>query len=148
MTPLRRAGASDVERALQRVPLFSDLRTSTLRRVARLAEAREFAPDALIIREGEPANAFYILLEGRAEVFRGKRAVRVATLRAGDFFGEMALLDSFPRAASVRATAPSRCLVLARWDFLRELRLHPAIAIQMLPVLSRRIRELETTLLP
>ncbi len=148
MPLLRRVPRPDVESVLLRVPLFSDLRKPALRRIARLAEAREYAPGELIIREGEPANAFYILVAGRAQVLRGKRSAPVTTLRVGDFFGEMALLDSFPRSASVRATVPNRCLVLARWDFLKELRLHREIALQMLPILSRRIRELETTLLP
>lgn len=72
----------------------------------------------------------------------------MATLRAGDFFGEMALFDSVPRSASVRASTPCRCLVLSRWDFLLEVRLHPALAIQMLAVLSPRLRALEDNLLP
>jgi CRP-like cAMP-binding protein len=145
---LRGTRREDIERALQRVPLFSDLRRGPLRRVARLAATREFEPGDEVIRQGDPANAFYILLEGTAEVRRGRRRKPLALLRAGDFFGEMALLDSYPRSAGVVAKTACRCLVLARWDFLKELRLHPELAIQMLPVLSRRIRALEDSLLP
>jgi CRP/FNR family cyclic AMP-dependent transcriptional regulator len=139
---------SEVERALLRVPLFSDLRRVELGRLARLVQTRTYASGDLVIREGDPARDVFVLLDGEAEVQRGGTTRRVATLRAGDFFGEMSLFDSFPRSASVRASTPCRCLVLSRWDFLREVRLHPALAVQMLPVLSRRLRALEDILLP
>jgi CRP-like cAMP-binding protein len=61
-------------------------------------------------------------------------------LGPGEFFGEMALLDGRPRSASVVATDDTQCLVLHRWDFLRELRKNPEIAVGMLSVLSGRIR--------
>jgi CRP-like cAMP-binding protein len=61
-------------------------------------------------------------------------------LGPGEFFGEMALLDGRPRSASVTATEETQCLVLHRWDFLRELRKNPEIGIAMLSVLSGRIR--------
>jgi CRP/FNR family cyclic AMP-dependent transcriptional regulator len=58
----------------------------------------------------------------------------------------MALLDNYLRSATVRALEDTECLVLSRWDFLAELRTSPSIAVQMLPVLSRRLREAEAQL--
>ncbi len=75
------------------------------------------------------------------EVTKGGEALN--TLSAGDGFGEMALLDGYPRVASVRAAADTDCLVMTRWDFAAELRTNPTIALAMLPVMSKRIRELE-----
>ena len=69
-------------------------------------------------------------------------------LTEGDFFGEMALLDGFPRSASVRAVSECECLVLVRWDFLALVRTNPEVASAILPVLSRRLRECEDRLLP
>ena len=69
-------------------------------------------------------------------------------LTEGDFFGEMALLDGFPRSASVRAVSECECLVLVRWDFLGLVRTNPEVASAILPVLSRRLRECEDRLLP
>ncbi len=72
----------------------------------------------------------------------------IGSLTAGDFFGEMALLDDFPRAATVRATSDCECLVLARWDFVALVRTSPEVALAILPVLSQRLRECEDQLLP
>jgi CRP-like cAMP-binding protein len=67
-------------------------------------------------------------------------------LGPGGVFGEMALLDGGPRAATVKALEDSTCLVLSRWDFVAELRTNPMVAVGMLPILSRRLREVEAKL--
>ncbi|MDP2948756.1 MAG: Crp/Fnr family transcriptional regulator, partial [Chloroflexota bacterium] len=67
----------------------------------------------------------------------------LASLGPGEFFGEMALLEGYLRSASIRAVEDTECLVMSRWDFLAELRGQPSMAVQMLPVLSRRLRQLE-----
>jgi CRP-like cAMP-binding protein len=64
----------------------------------------------------------------------------------GESFGDMALLDGFPRTASVHAKEDTECLVMTRWDFTAELRTNPSIALAMLPILSKRIRELNERL--
>ena len=58
----------------------------------------------------------------------------------------MALLDGMPRAATEKATEDTTCLVLSRWDFVAELRTNPHIAVAMLPILSRRLREADERL--
>ncbi len=137
--------------ALARAPIFSNLDGSVLGSLARSARIHRFAAGELLVTEGDDADAFFMLCEGKAEVVKqvGEEGERVVGhLTNGDFFGEMALLDGFPRSASVRAVADCECLVLARWDFLGVMRASPDVAFGILPVLSRRLRECEDQLLP
>jgi CRP-like cAMP-binding protein len=137
--------------ALIRAPIFSDLKRNTLKSLARAAKVRRFAPGELLVEEGEEAAAFFVLCRGQAEVVKGlgqdKQRV-LGNLTEGDFFGEMALLDGFPRSASVRAVSQCECVVLARWDLLALIKTSPEVALSILPVLSRRLRECEDQLLP
>ncbi len=128
-----------LEDTLSNVPLFSQLSRRDLTRLAKATVDRRFAKGDIIVKEGDQAVAFYIIARGKAEVTKGGRTL--ATLKEGDFFGEMSLLDGYLRSASVRAAEDTECLVLSRWDFLAELRSSPHIAVAMLPVLSRRLRE-------
>ncbi len=133
-----------IEDTLAGAPLFSELSRKDLKRLATAVIVRTYKKGDAIVREGENAVAFYLIRSGNVEVVRGlgaKDAKVLATLGPGDFFGEMALLDSYPRSASVRAVDDTECMVLSRWDFVAELRTNPFIAVQMLPVLSRRLRE-------
>lgn len=141
----------DRAEALARVPIFSNLKRDVIEELARSARVRRFAPGQVLVREGEDAVAFFVLHEGQAEVVKrlGTAEERVVGgLSPGDFFGEMALLDGFPRSAAVRAVSPCECLVLARWDFLALVRTDSEVALGILPVLSRRLREREDQLLP
>src|SRR5262249_29452703 len=76
---------------LRTVELFSELATEELRAIASLAERASYASGTVIVREGEPGDSFYVLLHGEASVSRGDK--RIATLRDGECFGELALLD-------------------------------------------------------
>ena len=137
----------NTEDTLAQVPLFSQLSRKDLQRLARGTVRRRFDKGSVIVKEGDQAVAFYLISSGRAEVIKGAEGSKprvLSTLGPGDFFGEMALLDGYLRSASVRTLEESECLVLSRWDFLAEVRSSPSIAVQMLPVLSRRLREVES----
>jgi len=139
----------NVEDILAQVPLFSQLSRRDLKRLAKGTVSREFSKGHVIVKEGDQALAFYLILSGRAEIVKGAGEPKprvLNTLGPGDFFGEMALLDGYLRSASVRALEDTECLLLSRWDFMAELRTSPYIAVQMLPILSRRLRELESQL--
>lgn len=139
----------NTEDTLAQVPLFSQLSRKDLKRLARGTVSRQFGKGDVIVKEGEQAIAFYLISSGHAEVVKGAEGSSprvLSTLGPGEFFGEMALLDGYLRSASVRALEDTECLVLSRWDFLAELRSTPSIAVQMLPVLSRRLREAESQL--
>ena len=134
------------EDILASASLFSELSRRDLKRLAAATITRAYKKGEVIVKEGELAVAFYLITKGRVNVMRGgegERQTALASLGPGEFFGEMALLDSYPRSASVIAAEDTECLVLSRWDFLAELRSNPFIAVQMLPVLSRRLRNLQ-----
>ena len=136
----------EAREALARAPLFASLKPSALDSLARSAKVLRFEPGELIVKEGDDAVAFYELCEGEAEVVKqlGQEDERVlGRLGAGEFFGEMALIDGFSRSATVRAVTACECLVLARWDFLALARANPEIQVSILAVLSRRLRRFE-----
>ena len=130
------------EDTLASVPLFSGLDKSDLARLAKSVVARSYSKGEAIVKEGEQAVAFYVIVSGKAEVQKGSETI--ATLGAGEPVGDMALLDGYPRSTSViSAEDGTQCLVMTRWDFMAELNTNPSIALTMLPVLSKRIRRLE-----
>ncbi len=129
------------EEQLAKVWIFSKLEKSDLSRIAKAVVPRTYAKGDTIVSEGELAAAFFVIISGKVEVT--KKGTRLSVMGAGDSFGEMALLDGFPRSASVAAIEDTECLAMTRWDFSAELHANPNIANAMLPVLSKRIRELE-----
>ena len=137
--------------ALTRAPIFQHLSRSSLESVAKAAKVQRFSAGDVLVKEGQDATAFFVIVNGEAEVVKGlgrDDAVALDKLRELDFFGEMALLDGFPRSASVRALNDCECIVLVRWEFLGLIRSNPQVALDILPVLSRRLRALEDKLLP
>src|SRR5207302_3193561 len=109
-----------------------------LRRVADLAAVRRFEAGASIIRAGERGDAFYVVLDGRADVRR--RSGKAVTLRAGDFFGEMALLDGAPRSASVVAATEVLTMRVGRSAFWKLLKQEPQISATLLATMADRVR--------
>jgi CRP/FNR family cyclic AMP-dependent transcriptional regulator len=130
---------------LRRIPLFEDLDERSVRAIANAVVEQSYERGQDIVREGDTGVGAFIIRSGRAEVLqnRGGEIVRLGELQAGDFFGEMALLDEFPRSATVRAVEPATCLGLTRWHFRGILESHPQIALAILPVLTRRVRSAE-----
>lgn len=134
---------------LKKVPIFSELASRDLERLARIVVPRSVKAGEAVIEEGDQAAGVFIITSGRMQVVRGGSGQGeqvLATLGPGDFFGEMALFEGFPRNATVRALEDSECLAMTRWDFLAELKNHPEIAVAMLPVLVRRLRAVEAQL--
>jgi CRP-like cAMP-binding protein len=133
------------EDQLAAVPLFSQLPRKDLTRIGRAVVERSYKKGETIVKEGDQAVAFFIVTGGRVEVTRGTGAKKqkLNELGPGAVFGEMALLDGAPRVATIKALEDSSCLVLSRWDFVAELRTNPQVAVGMLPIISRRLREVE-----
>jgi CRP-like cAMP-binding protein len=128
------------EDVIAQVDLFSRLAKDDLARIAKAVVPRTYPPGDQIVKEGDQAVAFYIITKGKVDVRKGEKSVN--TLGAGESFGEMALLDGYPRSTSVFALEDTECLAMTRWDFTAELNTNPSIAVAMLPILSKRIREL------
>jgi CRP/FNR family cyclic AMP-dependent transcriptional regulator len=137
-----------VAHALGLVPLFKTLRSGDLNRLAGLATVRGYRAGGTIVRQDDTAITLYCVLRGKVRVERqgAERPVVLAHLGPGGFFGEMSLLDDFPRSASVIAEEPTECALLSKWDLQRELKAHPQIGLAMLRVLSERIRVLDEQL--
>ena len=93
------------ESFLEEVPLLSTLTLYERSKIADALDTQKFPPGATIIREGDPGEAFFILESGEAEVYKSDSGdgTVVKRYRKGDYFGELALLDDKPRAASVVA---------------------------------------------
>lgn len=136
------------EEELAAAPLFATLSRKELARLGRAVVERNYKKGETIVKEGEQAVAFFIMTKGKVEVSAGQGAKKqkLADLGPGGVFGEQALLDGGPRTATVKAIDDTTCLVLSRWDFVAELRTNPQIAVAMLPILSKRLRETDAKL--
>ncbi len=132
------------EDLLKSVPIFSELGRGDLSRLAKLMVSRNVAAGDAVIEENDQAAGFFVVSSGKLEVERQGKAL--ASYGPGDFFGEMALFEGFPRSATVRAVEDSELLAMTRWDFTAELKNRPQIALGMLPVLVRRLREADEKL--
>ncbi len=126
------------EEFMARVPIFASCTAEEIGAIAGVAQESQFAPGQIIVTQGTPGQAFYLVLSGRVEILRD--GVSLGAFGPGDFFGEMSLLDQAPRSATIRAIDPTVCLMLSSWDFKALLEKHPSIAIKLLEVLSRRLR--------
>ena len=142
-----RAAASplDLQRLLAQtdIPLFRGLSKRHLRRVARLAELRQYVGSKPVVRAGSRGDAFHIILDGSAELLMADGSTM--SLQPGDYFGELALLDGAPRAATVAAVGELTTASIARSAFLKLLREEPAIAVGLLPGLVGIVRGLQAT---
>ena len=130
---------------LKHVRLFQDLDRKSLEAIANAAVEQSYTVGQDIVRQGDTGVGAFILKTGRVEAIqdRGGHQHRLAELKTGDVFGEMALLDEFPRSATVRAIEPTTCLGIQRWHFRGILESHPQIALALLPVLTKRLRNAE-----
>jgi CRP-like cAMP-binding protein len=124
---------------LGKAPIFSGLTERQLRSLAKTTKVVAYPANARIVKQGEPGIGLYILLSGQAEVRQGNRAL--ARLGAGQFFGEMTLLDEQPRSADVVALQPSECAVLSRWEFWGFAKGEPDVLQGVLRETARRLRE-------
>jgi CRP-like cAMP-binding protein len=137
-----------VDEAFARVGLLSRLSDRQREKLAGRVTTRSYREGATIVKQGDTSVSFYVLLAGSARIEHetAGTTIVVEELGPGGAFGEMGLIDDLPRAATVIATEPTECALLARWDFQSELREDPDIALALLPVLNARIRELDARL--
>jgi len=132
--PLRKDAKIEL---IAKVPLFAGLAKQQLTRVASIADEIDLPEGKILTRQGERGREFFILLEGEAEVRRNGR--KLATRRAGEFFGEIALISDIPRVATVTATTPVRALVIRDREFRALLERTPAIALDVLTAVAERL---------
>jgi CRP-like cAMP-binding protein len=126
---------------LKNVPLFSRCSGRELRIVARHAEPVRLPAGSVLFEEGDEGDAFFVVLEGTAEVRKAASSRKVNTLGAGAWFGELALLDAAPRSASVVAATELELAVLGARIFRTLLRELPTISERLLAALAGELRE-------
>ena len=127
----------------RRVAIFSELDPPHLDALCRVATVRPYAAGEAILREDEPGDLFFVIVRGQVKVFVDSehgREVVLTHLKAGDFFGEMALFDNEARSASVSALVASELAILRRKDFLEVMADDFTIARRILSTLSGRLR--------
>ena len=129
---------------LEEVPLFRNLSRRQLKHVASLAHKRRYGPGTSIVRAGDSGSAFYVLLDGAVRIF--PPTGRSLRLRAGAFFGEMALLDDSPRSASVVADGEVLTMTISRTAFSKLLKHEPAVGLELLRTLAARLRDVEKSI--
>ena len=140
----------DKKELLSKVGLFSGLNEKDLDRLAEFCVELTFQKEETLIKQGERGVGLYIITSGEVKIVKktaGGDVLEIALHRTGDFFGEMAVLDDAPRSASVIAVADTKCLFLSAWDFKARMKLHPEIAMEILPVVVKRFRETNKKLL-
>lgn len=131
---------------LQQMPIFGAIGAETLEFLLEPAPLVERAAGEFFFREGDPAEAMFVLETGRVTVCKSWQAhdLLLRRLGPGDCFGEMALLDLFPRSASVRAYEPCRAIVLTPANLYRLFERDPTefavIQMNIGRELSRRLR--------
>ena len=131
----------DVAQSLSRVPLFAGVKGKELDRLAKLMRDRTFAEGETVTSEGESGVGFFVIDEGNATVARSGEIIR--TLKPGDHFGEIALIDEGPRSATITATTDLKCRGMAAWEFRSFVQEHPEVAWPMLQTLARLVRDAE-----
>jgi CRP-like cAMP-binding protein len=127
--------------ALRRVPLFAGLSDRDLAEVQRLTDEVDVAAGRELTTEGRSGEEFFLIVSGRVAVVRG--GVRVRTMGAGEFLGEIALLDGRSRLATVKTETPTRLLVLAHREFHSLMERYPSIQAAVLRALAERVRQTE-----
>ncbi len=128
---------------LKKVALFANVPEPDLERIGTFLVERSCPKDTTIVSRDEPGDSMFIIVKGRVKVVihgDNGREVILTMLKTGEFFGEMALVDDQPRSASVVAHEDSRVLVLKRESFTSVVETNPAVALNVMGELSRRLR--------
>jgi CRP/FNR family cyclic AMP-dependent transcriptional regulator len=130
---------------LQQVEIFRGLTNDELAVLAASSARRAFPKNTVVIHEDDPADALYIIETGKVKVYcsdkNGKEFI-MNTQAAGDYFGELALLDDSTRSASVRTVEKCEFCIITKDAFNQVLDHHPKICKQLLHNLASRVRKL------
>ncbi len=133
----------DLTELLTTHTLFSHLDQAAIYRLVALAQVKTFQTGDLILQEGQISEGCFILLSGEVEVMKGLNSSiprSIARLGKGEIIGEMSIIDDQPHSASVRVLQETQCIMIERWDFKAQIQAYPEIALQLLPILARRLR--------
>ena len=128
---------------LKQVPLFADLADEDIRELMAVARRRIFRSGEVIFHRDDPGQVLYVIKEGKVKISlispEGQE-ISLVVFGKGECFGEFAILDGLPRSADAIALERVECYTLQRSDFHKTIMKNPQIAIQVMEVLSRRLR--------
>lgn len=130
---------------LRSIPLFEGLSEQELKQVGSLAQVRAYAARTVVVTQGEPALALFVIVRGRLKVASSGpdgRDTVLGIMGEREVFGEVALIDGGARSATCTAVEPCELLVIERSLFLNLLQASPGISIKLLYVLAQRLRRL------
>lgn len=134
----------DLEQTLAAAPLLANLDAKIIKRLAEAGTRRVYAPGEWIIHQDAPALALYVILRGHARAEKdGEQDPTPGELFAGDFFGELALIENHPRTASVVAVEETECILFVAWEFVPLLEEHPQMALPIMNALIKRLHRRE-----
>lgn len=131
--------ASEATELLQSVPIFAGLDPRELETIARTVHERTFAPGETVAQENQGGVGFFVIRAGEAKVTVGGNEVR--RLRAGDHFGEIALITEGLRTATVTAESELKCYGLTPWEFRPLVQTNASIAWKILQALAKQVDE-------
>lgn len=135
--------------ALKEIPLFSAMDQEEVSTVFSLMDRHTFAPGQVIMRQGEPGDYFYVVVQGEVQFLvqdAGGRELVIDEVGPGGFFGELSMLTGEPRSARVKAINEVITLALDRTEFFNFLQQYPHAAIDVLTVLGQRLHRTDTLL--
>jgi CRP-like cAMP-binding protein len=132
-----RLGKNAKVELLKSVPLFAGCSKTELRELAATADEIDLREGHVLVREGRPGREFFVLVDGTVKVTAKGR--KIAELRGGDWFGEIALLTKVPRTATVTTTSAVRALVVTDRSFRRVVETMPSIALKVLATVGQRL---------
>jgi CRP-like cAMP-binding protein len=126
---------------LRRVPLFAGIEPSRLKLLAYTSDVVTYRPGQILIRQGDMGDSAYVIIQGDAEVRISSDAgeIPIATLSAGDFVGEIAILCDTPRTATVSAVTEVKALRIRKEPFFELLHQFPEMAVEMTRLLAERL---------
>jgi CRP/FNR family cyclic AMP-dependent transcriptional regulator len=133
----------NIAKVLTESPLLSSLREDQIRKIIELSEKPNFASNEFIVKEGDLASGFFIIIDGQAEARQRGRSIR--RLGRGQFFGETTLTEHQTRSADVIAIQPTTCLKINSTQLKELINLDPQIALKLLEETVRRNRDVTRT---
>lgn len=136
---MRKLTQNSKAEALGRAPIFASLSKKELAALARVTEDIRVPAGTVLCKEGSLGREFYVIVEGTADVTRSGKPKPIASRNAGEFVGEIALITTTRRTATVTAATPLRCLILMRGDFRRVLDENRTIERKVMEALADRL---------
>jgi len=126
---------------LRTIPIFEELNFRDLKKIELIVHERTFVPDEVIFYERQPGSGMYFVKNGLIRLTKtlNGESVKIAELKEGEFFGEMSLLEEYPRSAQATAVVKTEALGIFRPDLLDLIERHPKLGSKILMEFSKRL---------